>query len=253
MAGDSFHDTPPLHQGGECHGDHAMGRQGRGDVSRRYGDGGRHDRGGRPVHADDERQVSLCLGLLDEGGQFIGAVVFARGANNAIGREFGLSQEQVCELVRVALREHAAPVSQIIAVALRLLRSHSDGLRLVVSFADSRQNHHGGIYQAGNWTYVGRGQGTVEFLHEGRWKHNREVTSGAFGGERKVSDYACLPRRRVIGKHKYLYPLDAAMRKQIDPLRQPYPKRTPERGAVANDGRQCEPDPSAPVSPARVT
>jgi hypothetical protein len=27
------------------------------------------------------------------------------------------------------------------------------------------------------------------------------------------------------GKHRYLYPLDDAMRKQIEPLRKPYPKR----------------------------
>jgi hypothetical protein len=29
----------------------------------------------------------------------------------------------------------------------------------------------------------------------------------------------------LLGKHRYLYPLDDAMRKQIAPLSKPYPKR----------------------------
>ncbi len=31
-------------------------------------------------------------------------------------------------------------------------------------------------------------------------------------------------------KHKYLMPLDDAMRKRIEPLRKPYPKRAPVEG-----------------------
>jgi len=110
---------------------------------------------------------------------------------------------------------------------MKLLRKASPGLRLVVSYADSEEGHHGGIYQAMNWIYVGRGQGSIEFYHEGRWKHNREVTSGAFGSVRKINDYSNLPKRKTLGKHKYLYPLDDDMRTRIQPLAQPYPKREP--------------------------
>jgi len=83
--------------------------------------------------------------------QFIGCVLFARGANNAIGIEYGLTQIEVCELVRVALHKHQSPVSRIGAIAMKLLRKASPGLRLVVSYADSEEGHHGGIYQAMNW------------------------------------------------------------------------------------------------------
>ena len=31
----------------------------------------------------------------------------------------------------------------------------------------------------------------------------------------------------AVTKYKYLYPLDRAMRRQIEPLRKPYPKREP--------------------------
>lgn len=178
----------------------------------------------------------VALGAWEDG-VYIGAVLFGRGANYAAGNQYGLTQLQACELVRVALRGHVSPVSRIVSIAVKMLRRQSPELRLIISYADSDQNHHGGIYQAMNWLYVGRGAPTTQFLHDGRWKHNREITSGAFGGARKVKDYSSLPKRVVVGKHKYLYPLDDAMRKQIEPLRKPYPKREPAAGAadVATD------------------
>ncbi|WP_239873981.1 hypothetical protein [Yersinia enterocolitica] len=41
-----------------------------------------------------------------EDGKFIGVVIFSRGANNHIGQPYSLQQDQVCELTRVALRQH---------------------------------------------------------------------------------------------------------------------------------------------------
>ena len=166
-----------------------------------------------------------------ENEKFIGCVLFARGANNALGCAYNLSLTEVCELVRIALTIHETPVSRIIAIAQRFLIHHCPGLRLVVSYADSEQGHHGGVYQASNWVYVGRSSGSREFFHEGRWKHNREVTAGAFGGKPKHSGKGKgLPCRLTQGKHKYLMPLDDAMRGQIAPLAKPYPKKqTPEQ------------------------
>jgi hypothetical protein len=58
-------------------------------------------------------------------------------------------------LTRIALTNHKAPVSRIMAITLRKLKKHAKGLKLVVSYADFNQGHHGGIYQATNWIYVG--------------------------------------------------------------------------------------------------
>lgn len=157
--------------------------------------------------------------------EFVGCVLFARGANKAMPSVWGCAVTEICELVRVAMRGHQAPVSRAIAVSIRMLRAYAPGLRLVVSYADSEKGHHGGIYQAGNWVYTGRSQGSIEWFHEGRWKHNREMTAGAFGGVRKVAEYRHLPKRQTLGKHTYLYPLDAEMRARIAPLAKPYPKR----------------------------
>lgn len=157
---------------------------------------------------------------------FIGAIVFGRGASPNYGKMFGLDQTEVCELVRVALTDHEAPVSQIVAEAVRQLKVTSPGLRLIVSFADTKEGHHGGIYQALGWVYAGTGQINREYWYEGRWRHNRNIEIGSY----LHSIRHTLEFRETSDKHKYLHPLDRAMRRQLRPIAQPYPpanKETP--------------------------
>lgn len=154
-----------------------------------------------------------------EGGRYIGCVLFSRGANNHIGSQYKLSQVEVCELTRVALTAHYAPVSRIVAIAVKMMRTLCPGLRLIVSYADPEHDHHGGIYQAMGWLYSGKQQGQTEYLWNGRQWHGRSVTASGRGTTRG------LPKVKVSGKHLYLMPLDDAMRVQIEPLRKPYPKR----------------------------
>ena len=160
---------------------------------------------------------------------FVGVVIYSRGASAQIGDPFGLRQTEVCELTRVALRRHATPVSRIVAISLRLLKRNSPGQRLVVSFADMAQGHHGGIYQAGGWLYVGLSQeGGGPLIVHGRQQHARAVAT-RYGRNDVAFIRAHVDpqaRRVPLGrKHKYLMPLDAAMRAQLEPLRQPYPNR----------------------------
>jgi hypothetical protein len=68
--------------------------------------------------------------------QFIGCILFGRGTNKNLCRAYRLSITEVCELTRVALTRHDAPVSRLIRIALRLLTVSSSRLRLVVSYAD---------------------------------------------------------------------------------------------------------------------
>jgi hypothetical protein len=152
-------------------------------------------------------------------GDFIGAVIFAMGANNHIGSPYGLKQIAVCELVRVALRNHVAPVTRIVSIATKMLKRQSPGLRLIVSYADPEQGHIGGIYQAGGWIYVGATEAQREIVGvNGKIIHKRTVNSTR--GTVKGLTYS-----KLLWKHKYLYPLDDAMRAQIAPLAKPYPKR----------------------------
>jgi hypothetical protein len=162
-----------------------------------------------------------------ENGKFIGAVLFGRGANNRMAQAYGLRQDQAAELVRVALCKHAAPVSRIVALSIKFLKKSNPRLRLVVSFADQSQGHHGGIYQAGNWIYTGSGQPATFYKIKGKMTHPRTIGSAGYvqnlSGARQID-----PRATAVlmpGKHRYLMPFDTEMRSKILPLARPYPKR----------------------------
>lgn len=189
-----------------------------------------------------------------ESGVFIGAVIFGRGANKNIGRPYGLLPTEVAELVRVALNAHSAPVSQVVAVAVKMLARQSPGLRLVVSFADPNHGHVGAIYQAGNWVFVGDSGESYSFKDaRGRVWHPRQVSKtgmkpqyGTMRAVPKTSDCTMVLQK---GKYRYVMPLDRAMRRQVEAMRQPYPKRAAdgETGSGPNPSRRCETDPAAPI------
>jgi hypothetical protein len=165
-----------------------------------------------------------------EADKYIGVILFSRGANNNMLKPFGLSVTEGCELTRVALSGHCAPVSRIIKIALKFLRDNSPGLRLIVSFADPSHGHHGGIYQAGGWIYTGRQQDSVEWLApDGKVWHGRMVKAKGWTTCHGVRRKTWRPDQctKVIkpGKHRYLMPLDPEMLAKILPLAQPYPKR----------------------------
>lgn len=163
-----------------------------------------------------------------EDGRFIGVVIYSWGANNNLSKPYGLEMIECCELVRVALTSHKTPVSRIMAIAQKFLVKKSPGLRLMVSFADPSAGHHGGIYQANGWVYCGASSPSYEFRLNGKRLNKRAFTGSQFGGGK--SSIAAIPADAVKvatpGKHRYLMPLDAAMREQIAPLAKPYPKRT---------------------------
>ncbi len=163
-----------------------------------------------------------------EGGKFIGVVLFGRGANYRMARAYDLEQNEACELVRVALTGHEAPVSRITSQAMRFLKRQSQGLRLIVSYADPKQGYHGGIYQAGNWMYQGKSQAQRKLLINGVFTHKR--SAHAKYGTSSPQKIAAMSGKSVElspveWKHVYLMPLDAEMRAQIEPLAKPYPKR----------------------------
>lgn len=165
-----------------------------------------------------------------EDGAFIGCVLFSRGANRHLGAAYGLAQSEVAELSRIALRAHEAPVSRIVAIAVRMLRQHCPGLRLMVSFADPAQGHHGGIYAAMGWTYLGATSPSRAFIDfRGRRWHPRMVaTTGVkkvYGERRRVVRACDCVVEPLPGKHRYAFPLDAEMRARLAPLARPYPKR----------------------------
>ena len=166
---------------------------------------------------------------------FIGAVIYGSGANSALVAPYGLDQTEGCELVRVALRQHTVSVSQVVAESLRQLKRTQRGLRLVVSFADPDQGHRGGIYQAGNWLYLGMTTVADEYIVNGRRVHGRALRNSRSNHRLRNIESANVEEwaRRVLdpniekvsgsSKHRYVYPLDKQMRRYLIPLAQSYP------------------------------
>ena len=110
-----------------------------------------------------------------EDGVFKGVLVYSRGASAPLARSWGLRPTEIAEITRIALRDHDAPVSRMIAISVRMIRRSNPGLRLLVSFADPAQGHHGGVYQAAGWSYVGLSDATKEYRIDGRWHHTRSA------------------------------------------------------------------------------
>ena len=177
-----------------------------------------------------------------EDGLFVGCVLFSRGSNNNMLKPFGIDLVDGAELTRIALDTHKSYVTTIVSKCIKLLKEKNPGLRLIVSYADPNESHHGGVYQAGNWIYSGQTSPDCYYLDkQGRRWHSRQVSSTGvsrqYGELRRVPTHDECERIPLKGKHRYLYPLDKAMRRQIEPLAQPYPKRAPvvQIGNTADD------------------
>ncbi len=170
-----------------------------------------------------------------EDGQFIGCVIFGMGSTIEYGKSLDVGQFEVCELVRVALRDHTAPVTEIVSKSVKILRRDNPGLRVILSFADPNRGHHGGIYIAGNWIYLGVTKGAHMFIVNGKEVHPRTASGlvrqygGLREGESRVKFFARVfndPSASVImpkPKHRYAYPLDRTMRKWLNDRALPHP------------------------------
>lgn len=184
---------------------------------------------------------------------FKGAVIFSRPCRNQ-HKMFKLSPTEVCELARVALDRHEGfHVTAVVARAIKLLKQRCPALRLVVSFADPAEGHLGRIYQAGNWLYTGRSAPVRTLVHQGKKIHRRKFTGASFDNPRSKPPVGSV-WVAVPGKHRYLMPLDRAMRRQVEPLAQPYPQPADAltEGAGLQPGQAVRPRPSASDEPAAV-
>ena len=160
-----------------------------------------------------------------ENDKFIGVILYSKGANPNIGKPYDLDHNKICELTRIALREHLNFVSKILMMTLRQLKKDNDGLKLVISYADSSQGHLGKIYQATNWIYVGDSFSTYIKLNN-KVFHPKTI----FNRYKTISINKLrnidknVETVRCKRKYKYLYPLNREMRKKILKLQKPYPK-----------------------------
>jgi len=114
--------------------------------------------------------------------------------------------EDVLELSRLVRHDDCrVPLTRLIALACQ--RMKSDGVDLLVSFADAGAGHHGGIYQACSWAYDGqRNRSCDGVLIAGRFVPGRTCNSRY--GTRSPDKLRDILKQDVqphydIGKHLY--------------------------------------------------
>jgi hypothetical protein len=159
-----------------------------------------------------------------EGERFVGVIMFGYGANNHLGRPYGLQSHECVEMVRVAMRDHVAPVTRMLRIAIMMLRKKCPGLRLIVSFADPTAGHGGGIYKGGNWIQGGMTGCADEFVVHGTTLHGRSARMRSSSGVdaqlvtldwlRKHKDPNAT-KVKGTSKLRFLMPLDVEIRERI--------------------------------------
>jgi hypothetical protein len=114
------------------------------------------------------------------------------------------------------------------SISIKFLKKHCPGLKLIVSFADPNQNHHGGIYQACNWIYTGKSADAKFGLLNGKEIHPRSISEFSVQKKQQLSYIV------KKGKHRYLMPLTKQVELNILKLKKPYPKRASSKDIVAS-------------------
>lgn len=173
--------------------------------------------------------------------KYIGCVIFSYGSNPNLCKQYGLIQQKCVELTRVALCNHKNPVTKIVSIAIKMLRKKNPDLQLIVSYADPEQDHVGIIYQGGNWVFVGVSVKATKYIINGKVTHNKTVSDAGM-------DTSKLKRHTSPPKYKYLYPLSDDMKRQIDILRKPYPKKSVDGVMVNTTSYHEEKEGSKPIS-----
>ena len=178
-------------------------------------------------------------GVWEDGG-FIGAVIVGAGSNGNLGAPYGLTTFEVAELQRIALTDHATPVSRIIAIAIRRVVSANPGIRMVISYSDPFHGHHGGVYQAAGWYYLGETSLDMALrTPDGRMWHSR--TFAKSGRKKHHGKYYSTPTSedgeiiRLPAKHRYAKVIDDSLRTRIEAMSQPYPKRPKDSSEPPGD------------------
>jgi hypothetical protein len=143
------------------------------------------------------------------------------------------------ELQRLVRREdYQGQLSQLVSFGLRWIKANTE-VPFALSYADTAEGHHGGIYQATNWKYVRLSKGDTGFRSpDGSYHHGRSLVS-KYGTRSKDFILAKHPDwvpTQDGDKHLYIYPLGLkwkAIQREYGWQEKPYPK--PDRIAPEGD------------------
>ncbi len=117
-----------------------------------------------------------------------------------VNRYFGKGAIELARLVR--LPNFTLPLTAFLSRCLRWLKAHTD-LLFCLSYAAPTVGHHGGVYQAANFSYVADSKGNTQYRHD----ETGRVVSGRSFDQHAAGNKAGWTRLRTGKKHLYVYPL----------------------------------------------
>ena len=156
-----------------------------------------------------------------EYGIFKGSVIYGLGANPKSGAFLNISNFECPELVRVALDKHENNVSKIVSFTLKKIKKDFPKLKAIVSYADPEKGHKGKIYQAMNWSYIGKTASSRIYIEHGKEIHSKTISDRVRFN--KLPKDHNLEFKIVKGKYKYVYLFDKSLQNKLDKMKKPYP------------------------------
>lgn len=97
---------------------------------------------------------------------------------------------------------HPHSASKLISLSLKWMIDNTP-FRIFVAYSDPRAGEIGTVYQATNWLYTGTTAGDIEYYIDKKWKSGRTARHTSY--KRRGIDYPMLPKRKAIGKHRYVF------------------------------------------------
>jgi hypothetical protein len=164
--------------------------------------------------------VQYAYNVYNNNNEWCGVIIYGGGANNNLAKNFNLHNGEVLELERVALNVKQEQTSKAVALSLKLLHKENPIVKVIVSYADHRQNHVGTIYKATNWLFLGISKTSdTQYYYNGKWTHERTINS------KKNRDYLkkILPKRKNSNKFKYIYCIDKDLKNKYQKQAKEYP------------------------------
>jgi hypothetical protein len=171
---------------------------------------------------------SKAFGLFDEASNLLGVVMYGTPSSAPLRSGIAGASEanNVIELTRLWVDDRAPKNGESFLIGRSVKQA---GKEIVVSFADTGQNHLGIVYQATNWLYTGLSAKRTDWHVEGENKHGQTWADKYTAAEMRETfgeKFVLLPRSR---KHRYIFLNGSKSRKKelLALLRysvEPYPK-----------------------------
>lgn len=187
---------------------------------------------------------AMIYGSFNSWGELEAVISFNTPCSEAVrksilGTEY---RNSVIELSRLAISPSCTfTASEFVSKSIKILISERrardmNKLRVILSFADQREGHHGGVYQAMSWLYCGKSISSQKRIYrdkEGAIRHPRQCGKNISRSEAKKLGWT-VEDVTPLGKYRYIKLVGSKKEKrQSKNLLKfkvlPYPKPEPQK------------------------